>query len=171
VIDSYKSVVMSIDYNVYLQKVLPQSFGGNLIKCTRDLMEAGMCGPQCSYKRNLPSSEFEKINENEIEKLGLSVRYGNFAGTIKDLNIINKKSDHFEVKIESQEGLGDSYILSIQQAASRIYPQSAPGYDYSVNCSSSDRNVHGDVTLQSKVNYSIKMTTFGRGAELFKIKL
>lgn len=169
-IDSYKSVILSVDYDFYMQKVAPQTFGGKLIRCTSELIEAGMCGYQCGYKRDMPSGEFEKVTERSLGNLGLAVKYANKTVAVSDLAITNQTDSHFEVKIESQEGLGDNYTLEIAQVASSTYSRNAPGYSYT-NCYASDQNVNGSVALQSKVNFSVTMTILGRGAELKRVRL
>lgn len=169
-IDSYKSVLLAVDYDFYLQKVAPQSFGGKLIRCTPELRESGMCGFQCGYKRDMPSGEFEKMTERSLGNLGLVVKYANKAVSVSDLAITNQTDSHFEVKIESQEALGENYTLEIAQVASSTYSRNAPGYNYT-NCYSSDQNVNGSVALQSKVNFSVTMTILGRGTELKRVRL
>lgn len=169
-IDSYKGVILSVDYEFYLQKLAPQSFGGKVIRCTRDLIEAGMCGVQCGYVRNMPSGAFEKGTEQNLGNLGFAVKYGNKTVSASDLVITNQTSNHFDVKIESQEASGDDYALEVVQLASSTYQRSAPGYNYT-NCGAADQNVNGNVTIQSKVNFSVTMTILGRGAELKRVKL
>lgn len=169
--DSYKSVILSVDYDFYLQKLAPQAFGGTVIRCNRDLLESGMCGVQCAYKRNIPVNEFEKGTEQNLRNLGFAVKYANKTVSVSDLVILNQTATHFEVKIESQEAFGDEYFLEVVQLASSAYSRNTPGYDYTGSCSSSERNVNGNVALQSKVNFSVTMTIFGRGAELKRVKL
>ncbi|MEA9356943.1 hypothetical protein SHI21_12030 [Bacteriovorax sp. PP10] len=170
-IDSHKSVFLSVDYDFYLQKVAPQTFGGKMIRCTPDLRESGMCGLQCAYKRNMPSGEFEKVTEKTLGNLGFVVKYANKTASTSDLVIMNQTDSHFDVKIESQEVVGDDYALEIVQLASSTYSRSASGYDYTGACSGSERNVYGDVALQSKVNFSVTMTILGRGTELKRVRL
>lgn len=170
-IDSYKSVVLSVDYDFYLQKLSTQAFTGNTVRCTPEAREEGSCGAQCTYKRNMPSAEFEKVNEKSLEKLGFSVRLADKMISVNDLVVMNQKDGHFEVKIGLQEIVGDNFTLGIVQMPSVNYQRSAPGFDYTEICRGSYRSVNGNVTIQSKVNFSVTVNVFGRGAELKKIKL
>lgn len=170
-LDSNKSVVLSIDYDFYLQKLAPQSFANKAPRCTRDSIESGECGKKCEYKRNMPSGEFEKSSEANIESLGFNVRYANGLAPGNDIEIMNKRDGHFEVKIAPKEMLVDNFTLEVSQGASATYQRSAPGYAYSPYCNGGEIYVRGDVTIGSKVNFSVTMTTFGRGAELKRIKL
>lgn len=170
-IDSYKSVVLAVDYDFYFQKLIPQSFGGKVIRCTAASREDGSCGAQCAYKRNMPSGEFEKGTEKSLANLGFAVKIADSVTPLSDLVVMNQKDGHFEVKIESQEMLGDNFALVVLQTASSTYQRSAPGFDYTNMCSSDDRNVSGNVTIQSKVNFSVTVNIFGRGVELKRIKL
>lgn len=170
-IDNNKSAFLSIDYTVSLQKLVPKKFGGHIIKCTPELIEAGMCGLQCAYKKDVPSSEFEIVKEDKIEKLGFRIKYEDMLVNINDMQIMNKKEGYFEVKMDHQEALKDSYLVTIIQDDSEYYYKMTTGYDYTNMCSESERDVWKNETLSSKVNMVVTMHTFGRGAELLQIKL
>lgn len=170
-IDSFKSVILSIDYDFYIQKLVTQSFATKAARCTRDTIESGECGRVCSYKRDMPAGDFEKASETSLNNLGLSVKYADRSVGLNDVEIVNKKDGHFEVKIENVEALADNFTLQIAQSSSATYQRSANGYAYSNDCQGHEKNIYGNVTIQSKVNFSVTMTTFGRGAELKKIKL
>lgn len=172
VIDSFKETVLIVNYDFYIQKLGAQSFGGKRIKCTRDLIEAGMCGTTCGYKMNMPSSVFEKAVVPQEDDLGLSVRFLNQVEKVGAKNLFAKKEGELTFKIHSQEAIGDSYTVEVIQNASQSYPQRVTGYDYnSVDCAPADRNKFQDVALQSKVNLTVGFKTLGRGVELKSIKL
>lgn len=170
-VDGHRAIILSIDYDFYLQKLAPQAFHGKPARCTKDSIESGDCGRKCEYLRNMPSGEFEKSSEPTIENLGFNVRYANGLVPGSDMEIVNKRDGHFELKIGPKEMLGDNFTLELAKGASATYLRSAPGYAYSQFCNGGEIYVRGDVTLQSKVTFSVTMTTYGRGAELKKVKL
>ena len=173
VIDSYKTATLSVNYDFYMQKVAAQNFRGTLVvRCNRDLLEAGIpCGQPCEYKRNMPSGDFEKIAQTNLSHLGFGLKYSDRVFSINELAIGKQQAGSFEVEIKSPDMVGeDFYTLELVQMPSSTYQRSAPGFDYSIMCDG-QRNINGDVTLQSKVNFSMAVTLLGRGAELKKIKL
>lgn len=170
-IDSNVSVVLFVDYSLLVQKLVPKTFGGHIIKCTPELREEGSCGVQCAYKKDVLSSEYESMPESRLDKLGFNLQYGEHTPKLEDLQIVNTRDGHFEVKVDYQEVLQDNFLLTINPKPSESYYKRTLGYDYTEMCSESEREVWSNEYRQSKVEFKITMQTFGRGAELLKIKL
>jgi len=174
VIDSYKTAILSVSYEFYMQKVAAQSFRDTkILRCSRDLIEAGIpCGSPCEYKRHMPSGEFEKIGQTNLNDLGFALKYAGRVMAVNELGIVRQRNASFEIDIKSHDMLGeDFYTLELVQTPSSSYQRNAPGFDYNLMCEAGQKNVNGNVTLQSKVNFSMAVTLLGRGAELKKIKL
>lgn len=174
VIDSYKTAILSVSYDFYLQKVSAQNFRDTkILRCNRDLIEAGIpCGSPCVYKRHMPSGEFEKVGQGNLNDLGFGLKYTDRVMAVNELGITRQKDGSFEIEINSHDMEGENfYRLELVQTPSSSYQKSSPGFDYNLMCEAGQKNVNGNVTLQSKVNFSMAVTLLGRGAELKKIKL
>lgn len=170
-VDSYKAASLLVDYEFYLQKLSPQAFGGKKIRCTRDLIEAGMCGPTCSYTRNIPVNDYSVAVETDLAKLGFSVKYSDKTKSVSEFKVNKDMSAHFEVELESQQTIGDVYSVEVVKTPSSTYQVYSAAYDYSNMCGGADKNVAGDLTIQSQVNFKVKVVLKGRGIELKTIKL
>ena len=174
VIDSNKTAILSVNYDFFMQKVAVQNFQyTKILRCSRDLIEAGTpCGTPCEYKRHMPSGDFEKVGQPNLNDLGFNLKYTDSLMTTHQLEISKKQDGLFEIEIKYYElSDEDFFTLEMVQTPSSSYPRSAPGFDYNHMCEAGQRNVNGNITLQSKVNFSMALTLLGRGAELKKIKL
>jgi hypothetical protein len=170
-VNSFTKVLLSVDYDFYLPKIVTQSFSMPTPRCPAGDREGGQCFISCKYKRNMPTSDFEKSSETSLENLGFSLKYSqNFIHTNSD-EVVNERDGHFEVKIESNEFLEDNFTIEVAQRTSATYQRNTDGYEYSSSCKNYGGNIYGQATLQSRVDFLVTMTVFGRGTELKKIRL
>ena len=160
-----KALELNVSYSVLLQDETAQQFAGRGVRCTRDLLEAGACGP-CAYTRNVPAGTFSKTAPLPINQLGFSIKIGNQVLALNTFNPIASE-ESFRIEINSSVyDLRDETEVQLLTTAPAGISKVNSGYNYTGFCSYTSDGV--EVGLQRKVEASVSVSVLGRGAEFFK---
>lgn len=168
---SYKSVLLKVDYDFKAQSLAPAVYTAPKVRCSRDSIEDGSCGNGCSFTANLPINKFEKATPENLQDLGLVVKYDDNLVKVDSLSVINAKEGYFEMKLNAAEIVDGQRSFQVSQIPSALYTKAGARYNFSSGCSSEDRAKVSPYNQATQVSMNVKVNIFGRGEELKKIKL
>lgn len=158
-------VQMQFDY--FVQQLQVQNLSGKGLKCTPETMEAGSCG-SCSYKKEVPSSQFKSQPIDSLNELNFDVTLGGRKIEINDLSpVFDKKQLMMIINANSfthDEELSLQFLMN-----PRSFSVVTNGFDYEYTCT--NKGVSKAEILQSRAQSDFKVKVFGRGSALKKIEL
>lgn len=169
--ESYKKILLKIGYDFKVQSLSPVSYVAPVVRCNKDLKEAGMCGPGCNFTTDLPANDYKKTNPKNLLDIGLVLRYGNKEMRIDQLELIDFREGYFEINLDSINNLNKEATFEFLKIANPVYSGASGHYNFGSGCHSIDKSQVSPYGLNTLSNFSFKMTTFGRGEELKKINL
>ena len=165
-IEKYNEMLIVVDYQFYMQKIVQQSVKYTT-KCTRDLIESGECGG-CTYSMDTLTNDYERAKELTLNDLGLTVRINGRIYSLADLKAQKVKEGQLEMIVKFSNEIVNNFEVEVIQNPSASYVKLLAGSSYVGFCPSKVA-IHS--SAQSKTNASIRVRFYGREAELRTIAL
>lgn len=160
---------ISLKHLFYKEQVVSQEFNGRVVKCTRDLMEAGMCG-QCKYKRHIPSGSFGHVEDVSLDEVGFRMMINGERFLTSELPNELTSDGVIRFKIRSNDFLKNKQtVLEVEKTAAPVYEQQVYGFEYNDLCLKNEGR--GSISLQSKADIFLNVKILGRGEMLRAISL
>lgn len=158
-----KMIEIDFAYNILIQNEETSSFTGIGTSCTRDLIEAGMCGP-CHYSRNTPAESYSKVTDFPISDMGVAVRMNDNIFNISEMKS-KITSGNIKINIDSTDfNFTRSIDIEIISNGITSLKKYTSGHSYSGFCKSTSNGE--EINLKRKLDASVKIKVLGRGSAI-----
>jgi len=154
-----QQVILDFDTQYLENQVGVANREGAKIKCTKDILEAGLCNP-CSYKiQTVTGGLIERAFK--LEEINLSIMIDGKEFSLQELDASIDSKNHILVVLNFKKLTKNNLVkVTILNSAIKPISRQVEGFDFSDSCYG--RNAKSTLDLTPVINKSLEMEIQGR---------
>lgn len=161
---SSQEIEIKVKYQYFVQTSIAQDFNGPQKKCSRDMLEAGLCNV-CSYSKRMPGPQYEAQAPGSLADLGFIAVIDGKEFSINELSHQNLGDGYFSVHLDLKKlATTNNLSLRLQKTSSKVTTILSNPYNVQGNCSGIP--MASNETYQSRSELTPEIIIKGRGIEL-----
>ncbi|MDD4974322.1 MAG: hypothetical protein PHY93_08210 [Bacteriovorax sp.] len=158
----FSNQILELEVNVeYSQKETTLAvLGGQKVKCTHDMLEAGVCDP-CNYKLETPTGRLVKKDLESSELVDLDIIINGTIYPFKELNPVKEQNGNFKVILNLKK------LIKTERASIQIYQNTQHPISKTVQAvemawTCAHKNVSNTIDITPIVKMNLELNVKGR---------